>query len=322
MVRQFFDIYQGLLGKYQFQSRQVWNMDETGITTVQTPSKILAKRGKRTVGALTSAERGQLITVVAACSAAGHYIPPMLIWPRKRHLDKLMDGTPPGSIAGTSDSGWTDGDLFLKWLIHFQQWTQSSSSNPQLLIMDGHQSHKYIPAILYARENHIHMLTLQPHTSHKMQPLDRTVFKALKAGYNIAVENHMRTSGGKITMFDMGQLIGKAFNRVATPDKAIKGFEVTARAVERALSEKPVPAVERALSEKPVPAVERALSEKPVPAVERALSEKPVAAAEPVLSAEQVPAAEGPLPEEPAPVAERAHSLKPTPAVERALSEK
>ncbi|KAF0310281.1 CD209 antigen-like protein E [Amphibalanus amphitrite] len=60
-----------------------------------------------------------------------------------------------------------------------------------------------------------------------MQPLDRTVFKALKAGYNIAVENYMRTSGGKITMFDMGQLIGKAFNRVATPDKAIKGFEVT-----------------------------------------------------------------------------------------------
>ena len=228
LVKQFFDIYKGLLEKYNFESRQVWNMDETGVTTVQSPSKVLAKCGKRAVGSLTSAERGQLVTVVAACSAAGHYIPPMLIWPRKRLLDKLMDGTPPGSIAGTSDSGWTDGELFLRWLKHFQQWTQSSSTNPQLIILDGHQSHKYLPAILYAREHHIHMLTLQPHTSHKMQPLDRTVFKSLKAGYNVAAENYLRTSRGKaITVFEIGALVGKALNRTATPDKAIKGFQVT-----------------------------------------------------------------------------------------------
>ena len=51
-----------------------------------------------------------------------------------------MDGTPPGSIAGNSDSRWTrwtDGELFLRWLNHFQHWTHSSSTNPQLIILDG-----------------------------------------------------------------------------------------------------------------------------------------------------------------------------------------
>ena len=72
------------------------------------------------------------------------------------------------------------------------------------------------------------MLTLQPHTSHKMQPLDRTVFKALKASYNTAVDNFMRSNPGKrVTMFDVGELFGIAYNRITTPEKAIKGFEVT-----------------------------------------------------------------------------------------------
>ena len=70
-------------------------MDETGITTVETPCKILAKTGKRTVGKIVSAERGQLMTVIVACSAAGHYVPPLLIWPRKRMAEQLMKGTPP-----------------------------------------------------------------------------------------------------------------------------------------------------------------------------------------------------------------------------------
>ena len=133
-VEEFFKIYKDILEKQSFQARQIWNMDETGITTVQTPCKILAKSGKRSVGKIVSAERGQLMTVIVSCSAAGHYIPPLLIWPRKRMAEQLMKGTPPDSIGAVSDSGWTDGNIFLVWLKHFQKWTHSSADNPQLLI--------------------------------------------------------------------------------------------------------------------------------------------------------------------------------------------
>ena len=139
-----------------------------------------------------------------------------------------MKGTPPNSVGAVSDSGWTDSEIFITWLKHFHEWTHSSKANPQLLVLDGHHSHKTLEAILFAREHGIHLLTLQPHTSHKMQPLDRTFFKALKANYNTAADNLMRSNPGKrVTMFDVGELFGLAYNRVATPEKAIKGFEVT-----------------------------------------------------------------------------------------------
>ena len=84
-VQQFFDIYKEILAEHSFQAKQIWNMDETGITTVQTPCKVLAPTGKRAVGKIVSAERGQLMTVIFACSASGNYIPPLLIWPQKKN---------------------------------------------------------------------------------------------------------------------------------------------------------------------------------------------------------------------------------------------
>ena len=52
------------MDKYKFPPQRIFNCDETGITTVQgKPSKVLAKTGRRQVGGLVSAERGQLVSV-------------------------------------------------------------------------------------------------------------------------------------------------------------------------------------------------------------------------------------------------------------------
>ena len=83
IIAEFFRVYKGLIGSGEYTPRQVWNVDETGITPVQVPAKVLATRGKRCVGKITSAERGELVTVVAAVNAAGQYLAPMLVWPRK-----------------------------------------------------------------------------------------------------------------------------------------------------------------------------------------------------------------------------------------------
>jgi hypothetical protein len=77
----------------------VFNVDETGVTTVPgKPTRIVALKGRKQVGRLTSAERGQLCTVELCFSASGQYIPPLIIFPRVRMKEELMDGMPPGSI--------------------------------------------------------------------------------------------------------------------------------------------------------------------------------------------------------------------------------
>jgi len=61
----------------------------------------------------------QNMTVVGAINAAGTYAPPMLIFKRIRMSSVLMAGTPAGSVGYLSASGWTNSELFVKWLEHF-----------------------------------------------------------------------------------------------------------------------------------------------------------------------------------------------------------
>ena len=51
-------------------------MDETGVTTVRKPDRIIGRRETKQIGAITFAKRGTLTTVVGTISASGNSIPP------------------------------------------------------------------------------------------------------------------------------------------------------------------------------------------------------------------------------------------------------
>ena len=60
---------------------------------------MLGTKGARCVGQITSGERGKTLTLICAMNAAGSYIPPMMIFPRKRMLDALMRDAPVGALG-------------------------------------------------------------------------------------------------------------------------------------------------------------------------------------------------------------------------------
>ena len=47
---------------------KIWNLDETGCITVKKPSRITASTGVKQVGAIVSAERGQLVIIYSVRS--------------------------------------------------------------------------------------------------------------------------------------------------------------------------------------------------------------------------------------------------------------
>ena len=104
-------------------------------------SKVISMRGKKEVASLTSAERGNLITVVTCMNATGTYVPPLIVFPRKNMKEELMDGAPAGSFAACHPSGWIQTDIFTKWFDHFVHFVKPSADDPVLLIVDGHYSH-------------------------------------------------------------------------------------------------------------------------------------------------------------------------------------
>lgn len=55
----FFNNLELMMNKYKFKPTRIFNVDESGISTVQNPSHILAPKGKKQVGGVTSWERGR-----------------------------------------------------------------------------------------------------------------------------------------------------------------------------------------------------------------------------------------------------------------------
>ncbi|XP_044598416.1 MFS-type transporter clz9-like [Cotesia glomerata] len=168
--------------RYKIKPNRIYNVDETGMSTVpkKTP-KVVSTKGKNVVGKVVSAERGITVTAICCMSAAGHYVPPAFIVPRKSNRDDLINDAPSHSISMVSDSGFVNTDLFVTWLKHFQSFVYATPEDPVLMLLDNHSSHISLEAVNYAREQNIIMLTLPPHGSHKLQPLDRSFFGPLKA---------------------------------------------------------------------------------------------------------------------------------------------
>ena len=84
------------------QAKDIWNMDESGITNVHTPAKLAASKGRRQISKVTRAEKERTVTVVCYTSAVGSFIAPVIIFPRKRMLDLLMKGSPRGPTGAAA----------------------------------------------------------------------------------------------------------------------------------------------------------------------------------------------------------------------------
>ena len=130
------------MDRHHFGPHQIFNMDETGVSTVPNRlPKIVSQKGKKTVNKIVSGERGITTTVVCSMSAAGNFIPPVIIFRRKRMKDELMDQAPAGSLGlcRPNDSGYMNSDVFPEFLRHFQRHSHPTEERPMLLIMDNRQ---------------------------------------------------------------------------------------------------------------------------------------------------------------------------------------
>jgi hypothetical protein len=60
----------------------------------------------------------------------GHFIPPLLVFPRRYIKPELMNGTPPGSIHARHPSEWTQSEIFSQLFLHFIKHTKPTKEDP------------------------------------------------------------------------------------------------------------------------------------------------------------------------------------------------
>ncbi|XP_054285350.1 uncharacterized protein LOC129001936 [Macrosteles quadrilineatus] len=228
-VSRFYDNLKECCIQKKFPAHRKFNVDETGLSTVpsRTP-KVLTPKGKKTVCKIASAERGITVTAVCCMSATGVFVPPALIFPRKRMNPSLFTDAPPGTLRLVTDTGYMNSDLFLDWLKHFVQHTKPSADDPVLLIADNHSTHCSLQAILYCRENNVTFLTLPPHASHIIQPLDKCFYGPLKSAFSTEAEKWLVQHPGEvIKLRDVAGIFKEAYSATAKIKLAEKGFKVT-----------------------------------------------------------------------------------------------
>lgn len=226
-VNLFFDNLETVIKRHNLHPNDIWNMDETGVTTVQKPNKVIARRGFKQIGAITSAERGSLVTVAASISGTGNSVPPFFVFPRVHFKEHFIRDGPPGCQGASHSSGWMTEEIFVQFLKHFQSHVKSSREKPCLLLLDNHGSHLSIDGLNYAKQNGIIMLSFPPHCTHKLQPLDRAVFGPLKKCINVEMDQWMLNNpGASLTIYNIPNIVAKSFPLAFTPINIQAGFRV------------------------------------------------------------------------------------------------
>lgn len=113
----------------------------------------------------------------------------------------------PGTQISVSENGWMTSDIFYSW---FENFCHSYTQRPILLIYDGHSTHINLKLIMKAREEHVTLLKLPPHTTDRLQPLDVCCFKPLKVKWDQAVSTWTkRNAARRINISEFIQLVGE-----------------------------------------------------------------------------------------------------------------
>ncbi|CAG4974913.1 unnamed protein product [Colias eurytheme] len=135
---------------------------------------------------------------------------------------------PPGSkLFMSQKSAYITSEIFLEWMkTHF---IPRKPAGKVVLLLDGHSTHcKSVEMLEYANENDIILLSMPSHTSHYLQPLDRSVFKSLKHHFYEQCRLWLiHNPGRRISRLSFGALLSKAWGKAATSDNAIAGFKAT-----------------------------------------------------------------------------------------------
>jgi len=208
-VCEYFDSIKSFM-PLNFDPRLIFNIDETGLSSVPSDSsRLIARKGQKTVSKVKIGERGVLTTVIPCISASGDLIPPFVILKGKRMASEFLETVPKDFGISATSSGYVDKDTFIKFLKHFQRHRKSMRvTGTAYMFLDGHVSHSSIEAIEYCLKKNIQLICIPPHTSQRLQPLDTHFNKPLKQKWCELLSEHLAINSlVKINRFEFIKLL-------------------------------------------------------------------------------------------------------------------
>ena len=189
----------------------MYNWDEKGflIGVANRTNRIMTREAYDN-GRVTHASQDgnkEFISLLACVGADGTVLPPALIY--KGSSGDLQDtwledwdASEQEAFFAATENGWNCDALGLQWLQKlFDPYTTTKAGNRRrLLIVDGHSSHVNMKFIDHCDSKRIILLVLPPHSTHRLQPLDVSLFSPLSTFYTQELNLRLSQSLGLVSM--------------------------------------------------------------------------------------------------------------------------
>ncbi|KJZ69920.1 hypothetical protein HIM_10705 [Hirsutella minnesotensis 3608] len=193
--RAYYELIREKIEKYDILPCNTYNVDEKGfLLGVINRTKRVFSDGNRS-----------WITFLACVCQDLTALPPFLIYQGKpgQVQDSWLTEFDPEHQAAfftTSETGWTNHELGKEWLIGvFDRFTKEKARNGRdyrLLITDGHSSHVNMDFLEWCDQHRIIVAVFPPHSTHRLQPLDVSLFGPLSTAYtNQLIQWTAKTQG-------------------------------------------------------------------------------------------------------------------------------
>jgi len=126
----------------------------------------------------------------------------------------------PFERLGYLKKGWTDGEIGVEWIKHFNKHTAAKAVGGiyWLLLVDGHNSYYTHNFLKYACTHQILVLCYLAHTTHVFQGINVVVFGVLKHFWTIKHDQHQQETRGKVDKSNFLGIYGRAHLCTMNPE--------------------------------------------------------------------------------------------------------
>ena len=225
VIQPWFTLVQSTKAKYGIIDKDTYNFDESGFLMGKISSQLVVtgseKPGKRKK--LQPGDR-EWVTLVQGVGATGKVIPPFLILAGKVLISNwFTEDLPRDWVIDVSPTGWTNNNLALAWLHHFDTHAKPVRVY-RLLIINGHESHCSVDFRDLCKAKKIITLCMPPHSSHLLQLLDVACFSPLKRVYGDEISALARSRIHYINKETFLPAFKATFSKVFTAENVRAGF--------------------------------------------------------------------------------------------------
>ncbi|KJZ69051.1 hypothetical protein HIM_11562 [Hirsutella minnesotensis 3608] len=235
----FDDKVRSKIEEYDIAPCNTYNMDEKGfLLGVVNRTKRVFSLNQRKQGKLLGASQDgsrSWITLVACVCQDMTSLPPFLIYQGKPgHVQDTwlteFDPEHQSAFFTTSDTGWTNHELGKEWLVGvFDRFTKAKARNGRdyrLLITDGHSSHINMEFLDWCDQHRIIVAVFPPHSTHRLQPLDVSLFGPLSTAYTNQLIGWMEKTQGLVGLSkrEFWTLFWNALGASFTPENIASGW--------------------------------------------------------------------------------------------------